>query len=213
MPSHTASGSARVLPFRSPRTEQSDAQADAAILAAAASGDRERAATLLFDRHGEVMRRVLHRILGASDEAQDARQEALLRVLDRLDRVEAPGELRGFACGVAAFVAREHLRKSARRRWLRFFAPEDVPEPASDTRDEAKEAVRAVYVVLDQLEADDRIAFCLRVIEGMELTEVAETCGVSLATAKRRIAHAQERFEFHARRHPELGAWIEGASS
>jgi RNA polymerase sigma-70 factor (ECF subfamily) len=197
--------SARVIPLRSAHSE---ADADAAILAAAAGGERERAAALLFDRHGEVMRRVLHRILGPSDEVQDARQEALLRTLDRLDRVETAAELRPFACGVAAFVAREHLRKRARRRWLRFSAPEDVPEPEPE-RSEAKDAMRAVYRVLDQLDADDRVAFCLRVIDGMELEEVAGACGVSLATAKRRIAHARDRFLLHARRQPELSAWLD----
>lgn len=191
----------------------SDVEADAAILDAAAAGDRERAAGLLFDRHGEVMRRVLQRILGAADEVEDARQEALLRTLDRLDRVESAAEVRGFACGVAAFVAREHLRKRSRRRWLHFFAPNEVPEPEPDDHDEARETVRAVYSVLDQLDADDRIVFCLRIIDGMELTEVADACGISLATVKRRIAHAQERFVFHARRHPDLGAWVQGGAS
>ena len=194
--------SARVIPLRRPEVDE-----DAAVLAAAAGGDRERAAALLFDRHGEVMRRVLHRILGPSDDVDDARQEALLRTLDRLDRVESGAELRGFACGVAAFVAREHLRKRARRRWLRFFAPEDVPEPEAESGED-REAVRAVYRILDELDADDRVAFCLRIIDGMELEEVAGACGVSLATAKRRVAHARERFLVHARRQPELAAWV-----
>ena len=212
MPIQAASGSARVLPFPKEAAEASDARADAAILAAAAGGERDRAAAMLFDRYGEVMRRVLQRILGATDDVEDARQEALLRTLDRLDRVESGAELRGFACGVSAFVAREFLRKRSRRRWLHLFSPDELPEPETRDDEEAKSTVRAVYGVLDQLDADDRIAFCLRVIDGMELTEVADACGVSLATAKRRIAHAQERFAFHARRHPDLGAWVEGGA-
>jgi|SRR6185312_5210357 len=201
--------SARVIPLRG----REDVDEDAAILAAAAAGDRERAAAMLFDRHGEVVRRVLHRILGPSGDVDDARQEALLRTLDRLDRVESGAELRSFACGVATFVAREELRKKARRRWLRLFSPDELPEPEPDESGDA-EAVRAVYRVLDRLDGDDRVAFCLRVIDGMELEEVASACGVSLATAKRRIAHARERFLFHARGQPELAGWLEpgGAS-
>jgi len=200
-----SSASARVLPFRGARSHDEDAE----ILAAAAGGERERAAALLFDRYGEHVRRILHRILGASDEVQDARQVALLRVLDRLSRVESGAELRGFVSSVSAFVAREHLRSKKRRGWLHLFAPEDVPEHgAPEHDDEGLEAVRAVYSVLDQLDTDDRIAFCMRVIDGMELTEVAAACEVSLATVKRRIAHAQERFLVHAQKQPALTTWV-----
>jgi RNA polymerase sigma-70 factor (ECF subfamily) len=57
---------------------------------------------------------------------------------------------------------------------------------------------------LTTLPADDRIAFALRVMEGMELLEVAEACRVSLATAKRRIARAQRRFAELVARDPWL---------
>jgi RNA polymerase sigma-70 factor (ECF subfamily) len=36
-----------------------------------------------------------------------------------------------------------------------------------------------------------RIAWTLRMVEGLELAEVASACGCSLATAKRRIAAAE----------------------
>jgi RNA polymerase sigma-70 factor (ECF subfamily) len=41
----------------------------------------------------------------------------------------------------------------------------------------------------------ERIAFCLRHVEGMKLEEVARACGCSLATAKRRVASAQARLD------------------
>ncbi|MEZ4298352.1 MAG: sigma-70 region 4 domain-containing protein [Polyangiaceae bacterium] len=65
-------------------------------------------------------------------------------------------------------------------------------------------ALEATYAVLGELPADERIAFALRFIEGMELTEVAASCGVSLATVKRRIGRAEGRSVEKARQHPIL---------
>ncbi len=48
-----------------------------------------------------------------------------------------------------------------------------------------------VYEVLDRVSVECRLAWILRYIEGEKLEEVAERCGCSLATAKRRIAAAQ----------------------
>jgi RNA polymerase sigma-70 factor (ECF subfamily) len=44
--------------------------------------------------------------------------------------------------------------------------------------------------VLGTVSANIRIAWMLRMVEGLELAEVASACGCSLATAKRRIAAA-----------------------
>jgi RNA polymerase sigma-70 factor (ECF subfamily) len=50
-----------------------------------------------------------------------------------------------------------------------------------------------VYAVLDALPSDERVAWSLRHVEGERLERVAELCGCSLATAKRRIAAAHQR--------------------
>jgi RNA polymerase sigma-70 factor (ECF subfamily) len=68
--------------------------------------------------------------------------------------------------------------------------------------------MRAVYRVLGGLNTDQRIAFALRFIAGMELTEVAASCGVSLATIKRRLGRAQSAFTSAARREPSLVEWL-----
>jgi RNA polymerase sigma-70 factor (ECF subfamily) len=75
-----------------------------------------------------------------------------------------------------------------------------------------RDALRATYAALDALPADERVAFALRFIDGMELTEVAAACETSLATIKRRLARAEDRFEAEARKHPALEAWIDGGT-
>jgi RNA polymerase sigma-70 factor (ECF subfamily) len=86
----------------------------------------------------------------------------------------------------------------------------------SGPQGETHEAVRATYRVLDTLPDDERMAFSLRFISEMQLTEVAAACRVSLATVKRRLARAEKRFVEAAKDHPALrerlaqgGRWSE----
>ena len=55
-------------------------------------------------------------------------------------------------------------------------------------------ALGRAYALLERLPAMERAAFGMRFIEGMKLEEVAEALDVSLATAKRRLQSARERF-------------------
>ena len=50
--------------------------------------------------------------------------------------------------------------------------------------------VADLYRMLDTLSTEERLAWTLRHLEGEQLERVAELCGCSLATAKRRIAAA-----------------------
>jgi RNA polymerase sigma-70 factor (ECF subfamily) len=67
-----------------------------------------------------------------------------------------------------------------------------VAAPVEDH--EARNLLEKVYGLLDKLPADERIAFTLRYIDERPLLEVAEVCDCSLATIKRRIARAEQRF-------------------
>jgi RNA polymerase sigma factor (sigma-70 family) len=54
--------------------------------------------------------------------------------------------------------------------------------------------------VLDRLSAQERVVFVLYYLEEHSLPEIAEVCGFSARTAKRRLSHARERFRKHMTR-------------
>ncbi len=160
---------------------------------------------------GQVLR-ILGRVLGAERDLADVHHDAFVRALGSLDSLRDPTALTAWMTSVAVYSARTCIQRRVRRRWLLFFAPEDLPEVvAPDEGGDAREALRATYRALDQLPADERIAFALRRIDGMELTEVAEACRVSLATIKRRLARAEAGFLAAARSEPALESWLDGA--
>jgi RNA polymerase sigma-70 factor (ECF subfamily) len=94
---------------------------------------------------------------------------------------------------VTVRVARRRLR--ARRVRLFFGLERSIEyERAVDPRAAPDECalLAKVYRVLEGVPAEKRIAWSLHRIEGEPLERVAELCGCSLATAKRRIAAANE---------------------
>jgi RNA polymerase sigma-70 factor (ECF subfamily) len=154
--------------------------------------------------------RILTRMLGFSAELDDLTQEVFIRAFARITELREPQSLRAWLSSIAVFVAREAIRRKRRRRWLVFLPAEESPEPpAEGALLEARTALRVFYEVLDGFAADERIAFTLRFVEGMELSEVAEACQVSLATIKRRLKRASDDFYLRGRARAELVDWFE----
>jgi RNA polymerase sigma-70 factor (ECF subfamily) len=172
----------------------------------------------LFDRHARDVERVLARILGDDAELQDLVQDVFLRAFEGCGRIESPEKLRSWMVAISVFTARERIRRR-RRKWWMVLVPQQslegapATEPATRLQGEARELAAATYRVLDRLDDDDRIALALRLLEGMELEEVARATGVSLSTAKRRVYRAQERFRLLAAGEPHLVDWYEGGGA
>jgi RNA polymerase sigma-70 factor (ECF subfamily) len=180
-------------------------------LVAALRENRPDAAATLFDRYAVHVRRVLARVLGPDPDLLDLVQDVFVTALESIAKLEEPRALRAWLTQVAIFSARTRIRRRTRWRFLRFVPSEELPELELAAVDyEGGEALQAVYRALAQLNADDRIAFALRFIEGMELSDVAGACQVSLATIKRRLGRAQASFREAARPEPALAEWLEG---
>jgi len=90
-----------------------------------------------------------------------------------------------------------------RRLFLRDAQPSEIyPSLVHDV--EVRDQLQRSKAILEKLPAKERIVFLLHFLEERSLVEIAETCGYSLATAKRRLAAANRRFESLIARHPEF---------
>ena len=177
---------------------------DAELVAALHRGETA-ARTVLVQRYEPLVERLVAGALGIDSEISDVIQDVFVGVFEGIRSLKDASALRSWIATLAVFTARGRIRRRRRWRWIRFLAPEDVPEvPVSGPQGETHEAVRATYRVLDTLPDDERMAFSLRFISEMQLTEVAAACRVSLATVKRRLARAEKRFVEAAKDHPAL---------
>lgn len=180
---------------------------DPAIVMALRAGNGT-GAEALWDRYHAHIRRVMIRMLGVSNDIDDAVQDVFLEAVRCVHSLEDPRRLAGWLTQIAVLTARGVLRRRRRRRWLRFLAPEEIPDIGVAPVQLVEQTLRRALHVIDGLPDEERIVFCLRFIEGMEIAEVAEACRISLATVKRRLARARERFDGGARTDPLLREWL-----
>jgi RNA polymerase sigma-70 factor (ECF subfamily) len=187
---------------------------DYALVAGIRRGDAT-AAAALFAQYRGLVERTLVRILGFDSELADAAQETFIRALGSTRLLRDPQALPGWLIRIAVCTASDLIRRRRRRRWLQFFAePQEIAQQASglifegEPDLEARQALVAAQAILSNLPTDERIAFSLRRLEGMEIKDVARACGCSLATIKRRLARAEKRFLARAERYQALASWL-----
>lgn len=178
---------------------------DDSALAKALKANQPGAREALFDKYASHVRGVLVRTLGTNMDLQDHLHNVFIEAFSSTSGIRDDNKLKSWLTSVTVFTAIAYIRKNSRKRWLVFSAPEEIPEvECRDVDAEKRQALANVYQVLEQMSVKERIPFSLRIIDGMPLQDVAEACDVSLATVKRRITKAKQRFAVLARRYPLL---------
>jgi RNA polymerase sigma factor (sigma-70 family) len=105
----------------------------------------------------------------------------------------------------------KHHAQCASQRWRseRPAASDQLvwePEALDDVP--TQHALMRVEGLLQQLRERERAAFVLRFVQGMTSKEVADTLGVSLATARRRFSRAKARLNALAGRDVFLTSYV-----
>jgi len=183
-------------------------ESDAALVAAVRAG-RGDARDEFVRRCAPDIERILYRVLGPDPEMEDVLHDVFMVAFSSLHTLRDPQALRSWLVGIAIRKARKLIGRRKRWRFIRSVPPGELPEREAPTSSaDVSEALRSTYRILSQLPVDDRIAFALRKVDGMELVAVAHATEVSLATAKRRISRAERRFVQLARSHEALVPWL-----
>lgn len=153
-----------------------------------------------FEENRSHLRAVAYRMLGSASEADDAVQEAWLR-LNRSDAA-AIENLGGWLTTVVARVCLDMLRSRASRREEPLapqeYKPAADPDPASDPEHEALLADSvglALLVVLERLSPAERIAFVLHDTFDISFDEIAPIVGRSPAATRQLASRARRRVQ------------------
>jgi RNA polymerase sigma-70 factor (ECF subfamily) len=173
---------------------------DADLVGRAANGDRH-AREGLYRRHAASLLAMSSRLLRNKAEGEEVVQDSFITAFEQLATLREPAAFRSWIGQIAISLVRRRIRRS---RVLRFVGFEQSTEDASlsalampgmsvDRRAE----LALIDRILGTLRSDLRIAWTLRHVEGLELSEVASLCGCSLATVKRRIAEADAALKRH----------------
>jgi len=137
---------------------------------------------------------VCRRITGSASEADDACQEALIKIVRSLPRFDGRSTFGTWAYRIATNASLDELRRRKRRPSL--HAVDDAA--LTDVVDDA--ASRGIGRIDDQLAIDDalgtlsddfRVVIVLRDVVDLDYQEIANVLDVPLGTVKSRIARAR----------------------
>jgi RNA polymerase sigma-70 factor, ECF subfamily len=173
------------------------ADRDGELIRRAMGGDRQ-AFDDLYRRHVDVVWRRLGRLLGPDPEREDLVQQVFLEVFHGLDRFRGEAAFTTFLHRVVLNMAFDHLKH--RRRRPAAAAPEQVEQlhdraASPEARAAERERLAATSALLDRLKPKKRIAFVLRVVEGLSLEEIALLVNATPAAVAQRVRHAQAEIE------------------
>lgn len=152
----------------------------------------------LLRRHYDRVHAVCRRIAGGTRDADDAAQEAMIRVVRNLDRFDGRSAFGTWVYRIATNTALDELRKRKRRPQLRPVDDDDErhppPEPADQIADRRIDSV-ADRITIDaafaELPDEFRAAVVLRDVGDLDYAEIAEVLDLPIGTVKSRIARGR----------------------
>ena len=157
-------------------------------------GGREHAFDILVARHGPRVRRLLRRLTGSSDEAEDLTQEVFIRVYKGASRRRLKTNFRVWLYRITRSVAIDFIRRERTRRRARARRVEPRrPAPEAMAPLLAREFRERLDAALARLPEAFRTAFVLREIEEMSYAEIAAVLRTSEKTVSTRLHRARLR--------------------
>jgi len=165
-------------------------------LVAAAQGGDATAMDELLRRHYDRVHAVCRRIAGGSRDADDAAQEAMIRVVRHLDRFDGRSAFTTWVYRIATNAALDELRKRKRRPQLHIVDDEDHvrPELADEVAHRRIDAVAdriTIDAALAGLPDEFRAAVVMRDVGDLDYAEIAAALDVPVGTVKSRIARGR----------------------
>jgi RNA polymerase sigma-70 factor (ECF subfamily) len=181
---HFAGGSLALRLEPSPVDEQ-------ATIAAALEGD-EAARAWLLKQHSAPVYRFCLRMLANEEDARDAAQETMVKVLRNLHRYRSDWRFSTWVFGIARNTCiDEHRRRKRRRATSEVEVVDKGPSPY-EIAERDHEAVR-LHDALEQLPPMYREVLLLYHFEQLKYREISELLDLPLGTVMNRIFRARQR--------------------
>ncbi len=137
----------------------------------------------LIKTHENTLYRAALAILGDAHEAEDAVQDAFLRLLEKGQEFESPAHEKAWLLRVTVNGCKSRLRSPWRRRTA----------PLLDTYPAAGPEEQSLMEAIGALPARDRAVLHLYYYEGYQTAEIAEMTGWREGTVRSRLTRARAK--------------------
>lgn len=173
----------------------SDDSADDEAIVARVLGGETSSFEVLIRRHNRRLFRTMRAILKSDDEAEDAMQEAYVSAFAHLNAFGGRARFSTWLVRIAVYEALGRLRRRKKAASLDEITLEQ--EPMSRTKNPEEETsndqLRACLEnAIDALPVGYRTVFVMRSVEGMSITETAESLDISEQMVRTRHHRARQ---------------------
>jgi RNA polymerase sigma-70 factor (ECF subfamily) len=152
-------------------------------------------------RHQRRVHRFLLMMVRDADEAENLTQECFLRAYQNMPSFRGESSLETWLMQIAANLVRDQARNRKVGFWKRLLGLQNgegeewaehvaAREASPEQSLLAREEVRAVWEVAEQLSRQQRAVFLLRFVEDMELHEIAAVLGLQVGSVKTHLFRA-----------------------
>jgi RNA polymerase sigma-70 factor (ECF subfamily) len=150
---------------------------------------------LLLRRHYDRVHAVCRRIAGGTRDADDAAQEAMIRVVRNIDKFDGRSAFGTWIYRIATNTALDELRKRKRRPQLHVLdddggAPEQADELAHRHVDDVADRI-TIDAALADLPEEFKAAVVMRDVGDLDYAEIAAALDIPVGTVKSRIARGR----------------------
>jgi RNA polymerase sigma-70 factor, ECF subfamily len=146
----------------------------------------------LYDAHVDRVFRLVYRIAGDLDRAQDYTQETFIRAFDRLAEFRGEAAFSTWLGSIAISIALNGLRK-VRRLMDREVGLDDNLMAGRSTRVADPDLKERLAQAIDDLPEGYRVVFVMHDVEGYTHEEIASSLGVHPGTSKAQLFRARAR--------------------
>jgi len=176
---------------------------ESALIAAARQGDLDSFNHLVL-AYQELIFNQAYRVMGESNAADDATQDAFIAAFRKLNTYRG-GSFRAWLLRIVTNICYDELRRRKRHPTTQLEPLDDageeiespnwIADPIESPEETAERAElgRAIQRCIDDLPPDFRVVVTLVDIQGLDYAEVAEVVGKPLGTVKSRLARARTR--------------------
>lgn len=170
---------------------------EVALVRAARDGDHQAFAALV-ERYQRPVFSLAYRMLGDGDDAEEAAQEAFLRVYRALGAYDFRRPFSTWLLSIAAHHCIDRLRRRPARPVVAIDALAPWQQLASDAVDPEEDAIRSdeadrVQAGLNRLPADYRVVLILRYWHDFGYADIAALLGSTESAVKSRLHRAREQ--------------------
>ena len=155
------------------------------------AGDAQ-AERALYDAHVDRIYRLVFRMAGDGDLAEDFTQETFIRAFERLEQYRGEASLATWLHSIAVSVTLNGMRKVQRIR-LRTTDLSETPLLASEARDIPPDLKTRLFQAIDALSEKLRIVYVMHDVEGYTHEEIGQTLGIPTGTSKARLFDARAK--------------------